>query len=146
MCTYLHIYNVALAVLELTLESCLPLFLNIFSWVWWPMPLIPALGRQVDLCTKQVQDSQGSLTQRNSVLKTKQTKISLCYMYLSVGMCTCGVYRGQKLFNPLVLELQVVVCCQMWVLKTKFWSSVRAISIFNCSHLFCLRELIFKHS
>jgi len=49
--------------------------------VWWHMPLTPALGRQkqVDVLslrqvwsTKRVQDSQGSVTQRNSVLKNQK--------------------------------------------------------------------------
>lgn len=68
-------------------------------------------------------------------------------------MCLCACtfryqWRPEEDIRFLKLELQVVVCCQMWVLEIKFWSSVRAISTFNCSHLFAavMQKLLFANT
>lgn len=49
----------------------------------------------------------------------------------------CGINTGaygvqKRVFNPLGLELQVVVRHLMCVLGTKLWSSGRAVCTLNC--------------
>ena len=60
------------------------------------------------------------------------------YVYLSVYMCVCvcvcncGTLRGQKRALDIPeLELQEVVSCPIWVLKTKFKCYAKALYSLN---------------
>lgn len=51
-------------------------------------------------------------------------------MVISCECCACG---GQdRASDPLGLDLQLVVCWLMWVLRTKPGSAVRAATACNC--------------
>lgn len=47
---------------------------------------------------------------------------------------TCDdALRGRRVWDPLELELQVLVSCQTWVLGIKLRSSIIALRALNCS-------------
>lgn len=104
--------------------------------IWLQPSVTPVLGKTVPSSGLHGHYTHGTNTclQNTYTHKIKISKIKKIY-FIIMGLCVCTwiqVSWRPKALDPLELEIQMVISHPLWVLRTKFKSSARAVPTLKC--------------